>query len=356
MTDERETAPQTTQWCLGLPLAAEEPLTAEEQTVLRREKTRSRLGCCGLALAAPLVVVAFFIGLYVATEYIHNINLVGWSMLVVGIVLVGLVRSAATGLSQRAINATDDIKAGIKLRFAGVIPPYALDDPSALKLVKRQAIQRDSTAVQELVILPASQRVWSANGKRIRHYITATCGITTNPPEYSRIAAEWLDPVSGNDDVELSSGQRELSVEEKAEMRTIQRQLWTQPLSSAIIFTFWSIMIISQCVINGRWPQGGGGIFSSILLFFGVISDYWLYIQVISALQLRRDIQHGVVLILRTQHAGANKAEESDAEPVDHVFEVLPVSKMIWTVDFAPSPWRKMNVRIGIKKQKFWQI
>ncbi len=356
MTDERETAPQTTQWCLGLPLAAEEPLTAEEQTVLRREKTRSRLGCCGLALAVPLLFVAFLLGLVFATERFHDINQIGWVGVVLGIGLIGLVRVTATDLSRRAINATNDMKSGIKLRFAGVIPLYALDDPSALKLVKRQAIQRDSTAVQELVILPASQRVWSANGKRIRHYIIATCGITTNPPEISRIAAEWLDPVSRNDDVIVSAGQREISPEEKAEMRTIQRQLWTQPLSSAIIFTFWSIMIISQCVINGRWPQGGGGIFSSILLFFGVLSDYWLYIQVISALQLRRDIQHGVVLILRTQHAGANKADESDAEPVDHVFEVLPVSKMIWTVDFAPSPWRKMNVRIGIKKQKFWQI
>lgn len=356
MTDDQETALQTSQWCLGLPLVAEEPLTGEEQAQLRREKLHGRLGCCGLALVLPVLFITFIIGMVIAMEQTHELGPLGWVGTLLCFGLLALVKVIASDYSRRASNATIDAKAGVKLRFVGVIPPYAFADSSARKLLKCQAIQHDTAATQELVILPASQRIWSANGKRVRPYVIVTCGITTNPPAYLHIAAQWLDPVSQPDaPVELFLGQRELSVEEQAEIQVFVRQLWTQPLPWALIFTTWSVIIIILCILAGRWPSPGQSPFFYLLLLITCLNDLWWLSQTATAIRLHRDSKKGIALILRIQQAISDAADENDAAPKEHVLEVLPESRIIWTVDLAPSPWRKMNVRFGVKKPTFWR-
>jgi hypothetical protein len=331
---------QSTLWCAGLPLVARLPLAEGERRALRREA--ALLLFAGI-LCAPLSVLLFLVGLaifaMVVTDAGHEATPVMWISFCVALVLVGMLFAVARESFRRAKGLRGDLRAGEKLRFEGTLAEATLD----LTLVRllRKRLMRNDAQPQWLEVLPVSQRVWRANDRPVRGWFVVSWARTAEQPEVARIAAGWLEPVGTIEDVDLHQGQRELSAEEKDELRRYAKDLWRKPLLPALIFSLWCFPLAAYALWTSRWPADLGGVMLAILTAVTILSDYGVFLRLRQARRIGRDLAWGFVIIVRAR-ADDEKGAEGAAPGEEHLYESLPHSGLLWTEDGRAAGWRKV--------------
>jgi hypothetical protein len=195
---------------------------------------------------------------------------------------------------------------------------------------------------QIIEVLAASRRVWQSAGTG---WAVAPGAVTVaEPPSVAAIAAEWLQPAPGRDD--LMIGKRELSGPECDELRRFAASLWKRPLLPAIGLTLWLAMPITMLFLNGRLGGTWEYVRFALLAAVTLLADCHLVRRLVEATRLRRDAVRGDVVILRAMGEGAEtrpigrEAGGGTVEVGGEAVELLPVTFRVWTVGGRPAEWR----------------
>jgi hypothetical protein len=227
-----------------------------------------------------------------------------------------------------------DLEDGTVKQFEGPAREMIVTN-DLLKQISRLGLAPDDQGRFRLEILPVSGRVWKVQGESLGKWVQLHRSEVAPPPPFAQLAAQFLEPVHEAEDRTLSRGQREMTSEEAAELLKHARQVWKSRLFWAVLLNFW---FVSSLVSTATSNEGYGteayiifSLFAAAVLWY----DASFFRRVWTTFKLRQDAREGRVIILGSNDTDGIKDQE--------VFEVLPNSKWIWTVDGAPAPWRKIS-------------
>ena len=330
--------PQTesTRWCAGLPQTGERELTPVERARIGRQARNGRRATVALALGFPILFLAVLAGLSGRNPYDNG---VGTALTFFAIVM--MVGSVLVILLSRDFRARSRGLAG-DLREGRVhIYSRALDDPApeneAQRFLLKWAFPSEAPdQVLTIEVLPVSHRVLQVNSVEVNRWITIAEN-ETGTPAFARLAAEWLQLESANDETEVYSGRRELSPAERLELNRIQRALRRRALPAVVFALFFALIALS----NLSPGDADKGIDWAALGFFAILTLINVVVFIRRSAFSRRiaaDTAQGVVLILRI----ASRPTPDEAPDSDGVkeFEILPNSKTVWTDAGKPASWR----------------
>jgi hypothetical protein len=337
-----------TKWCMEWPVEEQIPLTNEEIKSLRGEKLRKNSFGCLLALLFPFI---FLFGLVYLPDISVSFN--GDSFWFKLIIYVFLVSSAlpllfANKLMKYADNIKSDISDGYKYRFSGKITNEMRYSNEIDFLVVEEYLSSDKQITQSIELL-SSGIVWTVNDIRITSRLNLPVSYLSAVPEIAAIAAEWVEPIP---DTSFKSGHRELTGDEKDEMREWGSQQWKTYILWAIMMTAWTGTFVTFMIIDKRMPDSlWNWVQFTIMIVLTFLADKGLIDGIITAVRINSDIKNGHVVILRgplasrfeKQIEGFSTDNDSDenSDTSDQTVEVLPVAGLVWTVNGKPGDWRK---------------
>ena len=326
-----------TQWCAGLPFIAERNLSDEEMQQLTSLHQRA-LRIRRLAGILVLPTVAFACGL----SWMLHIHPVMLSYDTDISRAPGLFSVATSAIilselwfcwlySARAASMLSDLKAGVAQIYSGILAERSRMEPTQQRLLSSGLLTTDATRTQCLELLKSSHILWSVNGKRVKRLMQPSLTEVAEQPEFAAIAAQWLEPVSRQKQAVLYGGRRELSAEEKHELRTFVKRLVVRPATTSLPVSCLSLMLASELYRDHPidtdtlfWIFVIGGVFNIALYLF----------QIKQARRFMADLDVGFVGIRRIE----NLAPEAHTEPD---IEFLPVTGMLWTRSGEPAAWRR---------------
>lgn len=328
----------TTQWFQDWPLVERTPLSKDERTAISRERVRLQTFGC---LLTPIFPIVFLVGL----AMLAGGDLTGRSGILMGVSLLAFLLLSVAPLAiantcfKRAKAAKQDLQAGQRRRFAGVITHAMTTNDVIFKLVANGHLSmQDST--QSVDIL-ASGHLWRANDRPVRGWSFVTISETTAVPEIAHIAANWLDPVAETPDGPINAGKRELTNDEKEELRQQARRKWQSTLLPAILSTAWCTPLLIYGIRQQQFPRG---FFFLLLVAATVLADIALVKGIRTAIRIRRDAAVGLALIMQGP-IGPRSRSQAPNDGNEHTIELLPAAKLVWTVDGEPADWRKRVVK-----------
>ncbi len=310
-------------WCAGLPCVGRDALDAAERQALRRDAMRRLtvgLVCYPLGV---LFLVAGIAALAVLPNPALESPLLFGSTAAILFLLTGWLLLVGDDGVRRSKQLRDDLRAGVRLRFAGVLSEPLPEEPTLEMLQACGLLQIGPP--QTIDVLPGSKRILRVNGRRPAGWLTAECPATVAQPASARIIAQWLDPVDPYDP-EVRGGRRELTEEEKGELRRTLRRAWQRPLPLALLLTAWMVGTVALCRHTGGWPDGlAGGVLLALLSLTLYVDGYVLHC-LHRALRLRRDLAQGTVTMISA---------------AEQLTEWLSGSHLPWTINGQPAAWRK---------------
>ncbi|MGZ8852868.1 MAG: hypothetical protein ACXW2X_05690 [Thermoanaerobaculia bacterium] len=294
-------------WYDGLPVVASRELIATELTELKEQRSDMIRSSSLFALTGALVAALVII--------ILNMSF-GWTWIVV----FGAMRATSALIgNQRWVSPRRlfRLRRDIDERMV-----YVCEGHSGDALIDSRFEERLT-----LEVLPLSSLIWRLNGTPLNAPRFAPVSRTTTPPPHAAYAANFVQPVDDHDHVFLH--RRPLSAEEIAELdRYAPRvQLVNAALALvAIVGTVATFTLALQGRLNTLFAP----------FAFGVLS-VWISTKLWRAWRERRhiaaDLEAAYVLIIRVRE------ENGDLSPAE---EYLPLSRALWTVNGAPSRWRKV--------------
>lgn len=334
----------TTEWCVGLPLIGQRPFEPEEQEYLQRLAQRLRWYGIMAVLSYPLLVCCFGVIEWIATSSIAQAKeammISGLLLLVVCLPMQLLAIRDAFGRRKALLG---DLRCGFVKQFAGMMAPDVGTEATLIKLRQARIVPRTGTGHWSLELLPASRRMWRVQEQRVKPWIIANVVEVAQTPEMAGIAAQWLQPVTRNDDETLLGGRRALSQAERDELLRYARHAWTRPLPGAIGFTLWAGVRISSLLLHPLLNTGINWIFFTLFVFFTLLMDVALVMQVLLSRKLRQDAQAGHVIIVGVEKNAPSVSRVTPADTVPMIREVLPHSKREWTQEGRPAVWRTIR-------------
>jgi len=318
-----------TAWCAGFSQSGRRELTPPEIAELNRLAERLHGQAWASALAGPGV----FLGLLAAIGISALLGasttvLIGFLLFSLLFAPLGFILSRDWFLRARTLR--QDITTGWALQFIGIVDPASGPEETRDLLVRRGLLTPDPRITQGLELLPASNLVWTVNGRRTGGLLSAKSGVVAQVPEYAAMAAQWVEPAKqpGSEGVHINF--RDLSTAERQELQRHWKKLLLRPLVSALLLTVWA----GLALMMGTWKESNFGL--TMVGAFAV----WSWISVYRILDLagkvRRDASAGRVVIVR--RALSPGQELSPAE------EYLPQSGIPWSAGARPAPWR---MRLG---------
>jgi hypothetical protein len=333
-TEKRE----STRWVAGLPLAGERELTEGERAELLRRAAPRRLFGWASYLAFPLLFFLFLAGMALATDV--SGRPAGTAAVVVMLLMlasVPLLVVAGRDARYWGMTLPRDARQGTVHRYEGQVEQIRGADETIARLWSWKLLPPDLGTLT-LEVLPHSGLLWRVNEQPVRRWVRLTATEVADVPEFAGVAAQWLDPVELPVGGTVHVGQRELSAGEQWEIERHARQLKLRPLIPAVLLTLWAGPVLWACLATGRWPTGHDAGSFGLLVLLTATADLMLVKCLGRARKMGQDILVGRVVIVR------------DGAPAESVTEILPVSRIAWTIDGRPASWRTapdphMNLR-----------
>lgn len=335
---------QSDAWCCGLPLVETLPLTPEERFYISRaEEDASRLAF--LAFWAPFVGVIVGFLLVKLTDAIGNSDLASVMMGVYFLVMVILVAMAFLVPRERRAQAAalrQDLAGGVKLRFAGVIRELPDAEEPEYMLFKRGLLQKHSTSMQSLEVLPISGQVLVANGICPRGWVKVKLVYTAPQAEFTADTYQQLSAMDIDEVPSMRAGNRSLTDDEITEIRqyiatTLRKPLPILLFTNLILLPGFILALLDHTLFHD-WKT----LIHIPTFIFTIWSDIWYIRHFLFTRQLARDAESGVVNVLACEVTDDELAEMPD-QPTSGLtsLEVLPITRHIWAEDGRPAEWRK---------------
>ena len=326
-----------TLWCAGLPFTGERPLSDREQSEL-------------LALQARLTRLSRFVGLCALPTF-GVVALLAQSLHIRPVLLAldtdisrppGILTTLTAALvivelwlsyrfNRHATALKKDIACGTALTYCGVLSERSRMEPTQQRLLASGMLTTDPDLTQSIELLTESHILWRVNGAPIKHTVKPALTEVAPLPQYASIAAQWLEPVSRHKQAILYGGRRELSEEEKKELKRFVRRLVVRPATSSLPVSCLSLALATEMYRDHPidtdtvfWIFVIGGVFNIALYLF----------QISQAKRFMSDLQVGYVGIRRVETLGADAHTEPD-------IEFLPTTGMLWTRSGEPAAWRR---------------
>lgn len=337
--------------CLGIALVEERPLNDEERALLQQE-TRHSLGrSCAWGCATPVVLITLIM-IWGSMSVGHDNDSAVQTMLacIALVVFFGLPAFfilRANDQYKIRQTALQDLRKGSLKYYHGFAPGVQIDEaPSKGEepasenpgpLAKIANVEIPLLKPITLEIFSGSRRLWQVNGIRVKKLICLPEEHTARQPEQARIAAKWVEPaqITTEHTIDFSQiGRRDLSSEEKEEIRRRTRTVWQRPGWGALFFTgyFGGIALLQW---STKTP-----LHVKPIAYLYIALTIWadsLFIKVAWwAWRLAKDAKHGVVLITRMP----DKTKNGEFQSKGSVIEWLPFSKSKWSINGQPAAWR----------------
>lgn len=318
-----------TAWCAGFSLTGRRELAPAEIADL--DALAKRLGgqVWVSALLGPgvFLLLSFAAGIFAVRGGVPN-WLVALLLFALLFAPLGFILARDSFLRSRSLR--QDIAGGSVQQFTGAVDPSAGSDEIRERLVRRHMLTPDPRITQGLELLPASQLIWTVNGRRTQGWISAKSSVVARVPEYAAMAAQWVEPAQHPGGEGMHINFRDLSSAEREELQRHWKKLLLRPLGSALILSVWVGVALAMGI-------GQGSSFGTAMVgAFAVWSWFGVYRMLKIARTVRRDAAAGRVVIVR--RALAPGQELSPAE------EYLPQSGIPWSAGERPAPWR---MRVG---------
>jgi hypothetical protein len=329
--------------CLGLPLAGERVLSDGERVILQNEARRFLFqGCAG----GCLIPIVFFGGLMFAAGTFDAMKDSPYQGIVMVVCLVASLLIPAivvllTNDSQGAgKSARKDLREGRVKIYRG--QPLGVTEGAEIEAEIGGVRLKLSTPVT-LEVLTASRRLWHINEQRVSKFVVLPKEHTASLPPQAALAAKWAQPavrVAENVLDASQSGRRDLSSEEREEIRRRARTLWRRPTFIAAALLAWIIMCLIPVIFYGARLKVEPG------AYLLIVAALWACYQSARTLtwswRLARDAENGFVIVTRLP-APNHAAGPAGEHVVGPVVELLPASKWAWSADGQPLSWRLRN-------------
>ena len=236
-------------------------------------------------------------------------------------------------------NAKQDLRNGHLKRYHGFAP--GLDIPktevSPAPTGKIADVEFLLFEPITLEVFSGSRRLWRVNGTPVKKLLLLPEERTAPLPELAQTTAKWVEParVAADNTLDISqSGRRDLSLDERDELRNRARTVWRKPAAGAFLFTayFGGFAIMQWVTKSSVHLEWSAYILIALTLWidanFAKIA-WWAW-------RLSQDASSGKVIITRFP-------DRMDGEIVAQkgpVIEWLPHSKSNWSINGDPAPWR----------------
>jgi hypothetical protein len=240
-----------------------------------------------------------------------------------GLLMLALRSKDHAEVWPRLIATRGDLATGEVFVFRGNVEEGA---PYPAK-VYRAGLVHDNTREQTIELLPGSGWVVSVNGDAVTEWITIMARETALVPD--GVAEEATSDSGPFGDVEVSVAQRGLTSSELDELRGTARRDFRRDILSAL-GTAWVSGLIAARVCRGFGPPPPG-VDVLGLSIVGVVA----LLLVGRAIWKRRFLMRvDGVAVLRPKVAVADAPS---------VVELLAGSRIVWTADGKPAPWRRVS-------------
>jgi hypothetical protein len=228
-----------------------------------------------------------------------------------------------------------DMHTGLVSVYRGILAERNGLEPTQLGLLSTHLLRLDPGESQTIELLKNSRVVWRVNGLPTKRTIQPTLTEVAATPQFAAIAAQWLEPVSRHEKSILYGGKRELSDNEKRELRRFVQRLVTRPATSSLPVAFLSLTLAANLYHAHEidrdlyfWFFLLGGFYNVMLYLF----------QIRQARRFGDDLRVGYVGIRRI---GPSDPVAMTDEPSEPDIEFLPVTGMLWTKSGEPAVWRR---------------
>jgi hypothetical protein len=312
--------------CAGLERVENRVLDQEERRRVRWKGVRLRLAGFGLeflAFVALLAILAVFV--------IYFGRASGWQpalMLIFVFVFPAILFLPSLSLLKRGGRLRKVARAGYLRCFRGRIGPCDIGDPAVRALKKAKLLKGiDMESEVSLELLPEDDLLYAVNGRTVRAHFPIHVTRATPPPADAVVLGvpeAWFGPEAA-----AHLERRRLSEAEIDELLayiTRGRKLWTR----TILLGVWSGFVAASILDHTR-VEPRVGIAASLIM--GGVTMAWYQRRVYKHRRvLRGDASVGWAII--------HSPKEGVEAPV---LEILPVSRIVWTVGGKPAGWRKLK-------------
>ena len=341
-TDAVTLATGMTLWCAGLPYTGNRALTPAEQAELACEIDRLRIS--GRWLFSSILPTAIILACFTPSIF-HDASdrhitfelILSRFTQLSGVTLCALAIAVEAWLGCRFLRQQhqfeQDFEAGSVDVYQGMLTERTRLEATQQTLLTSHLLSIDPNCVQTIEILSRSNYLWRVNSVRLRRIIHPSLTEVAETPPFASIAAQWLQEVGRHETEVLYGGQRELSDNEKRELRRFIRRLVVRVASSSLPVAALSLALAtevyhSQAIESDPvfWVFVAGGVMNVVLYVY----------QIRQARRLSDDLRIGYVGIRRVGKTGASA--DAKAEPD---IEFLPVTGLLWTRSGEPAVWRR---------------
>jgi len=324
-------AANTAAWCAGLKFAGRRELSTEERVDLQARARRLRLRGWLLVISGPMVFVVLFPVCLLQPE-LGALAVVTWLLL--GVPLCTLT---ARDSFRGSRTLREDERAGYASRFEGQLAEEYAIDAMVQALLRAGLLKARAEEAQWIEVLPASRLVWRVNGMQPERWIPASCAEVAETPAFASLAAEWVQPAMLGAEGAPHVNQRDLSQAERGELALFMRALLLRSLPLLLLFNLWACFLLFDSTVQKEPP----------LFFLFLAATVWVDWKMLKRLRLRaqlaQDLQRGSLMIVRWPVTPPE--ETPDVVALSPPLEILPASRVLWTVDGRPAPWRTIRVR-----------
>jgi FtsH-binding integral membrane protein len=328
-------------YCAGLPCVEERALTEEERAEINSLRLRAwrltQLYLLGV-LATVLVLVLH------STTHVVPAILQHPDVPLIAIILLLLVLLQSADQLRRMLIYRKELAAGTVRTFRGqlILDSYRGYQGYTKILVTQGLLKNEPEVIQTLQVMAGSGRLAYANGNAVARIEIANISSVAPLPAAATAASfpEWMHVYKTTEEGNILVNRRELSEEERHEMRTLaDKTIGSLPMIVLLItagLCYWIYYDVTH------WTHT---VFSSPIFYIGglIILLFWrgLVLNLIAARRLRRSANLGFVVIFRGPEANPRRLRDVP-ETDDVVIEVLPYSfKTVWTINGNPTRWRK---------------
>ncbi len=245
---------EMTLWCAGLPYAEDRLLSELERSEIQHNMRRLNRYCWLLAMSVvPTLAISICAGPVLLGKQYQTLtsNDIERNTLYVSILGFSCISFAIEiYLAIRALkhkwDLASDVQTGLVSVYRGVLAERNRLEPTQLGLLATHLLRLDSSEKQTIELLKTSRVVWRVNGLPTKRTIQPTLTEVAATPPFASIAAQWLEPVSRHEKSILYGGKRELSDNEKRELRRFVRRLVTRPATSSLPVAFLSLALAAN--------------------------------------------------------------------------------------------------------------
>jgi hypothetical protein len=319
----------TSRWLYGAKLSRTRRLSPEEMHEIGRRLTKSHVRAAGVMLGGPsigAIIAALAIG---AGE--------GWlpEPVIVAIALTAAILGSAIGGPVGLLCVRDSWRLSRAVRrdlTAGEVEVYEFLPPE-------DACEAGAEAPEPVVaeIFPLADIVYRLDGKVQEHWPRAFAGAATSAPatrSESPVNPEFLRELPP----EARYRRRPLTADEVVELSGFRSKFFLPSRTGRALFLF---ALLQFGFFIAALAREGSAVFSKFTLQSVMMISLLIagLIGLIRVLRLRKliasDLEAGEVVVARLS-AYDGPAEDKK----DRGLEFLPHSRMIWSVEDQPAPWR----------------